>query len=53
MKFENPDPDPETWKKTQSASNPVCSKCAESCRIRVQKSGSCTPLPASSGRCGS
>ena len=42
MEFDNPDP--ETSIKPQSGSNPVSSKCAESCRTRVVKSGSCPPL---------
>jgi len=38
----------ESWSwntnKTVVGSNPVCSKCADSCRTRVLKSGCCTPL---------
>jgi len=44
MKFENPDSDPETWKKTYPGPDPVCSKYAESCWTWVPKSWSCTPL---------
>ena len=44
MKFENPDSDLETWIKPKYWSDPISSKCAESCRIRVLKSGSSTLL---------